>query len=30
MSTLEVDPKVYYQAATNCFDAAAALNDSFK
>ncbi|WP_280430800.1 hypothetical protein [Nocardia brasiliensis] len=27
---LEVDPKVYYQAATNCFDAAAALNDSFK
>ncbi|MEU7142890.1 hypothetical protein ABZ942_25830 [Nocardia sp. NPDC046473] len=30
MSRLEVDPKVYYQAATNCFDAAAALNDSFK
>ncbi|PXX66621.1 hypothetical protein DFR70_103370 [Nocardia tenerifensis] len=30
MSKLEVDPKVYYQAATNCFDAAAALNDSFK
>ncbi|WP_069161950.1 ADP-ribosyltransferase [Nocardia altamirensis] len=28
--TLEVDPKVYYQAATNCFDAAVALNDSFK
>ncbi|GAA5082241.1 polymorphic toxin type 24 domain-containing protein [Nocardia iowensis] len=27
---LEVDPKVYYQAAINCFDAAAALNDSFK
>ncbi|WP_405167276.1 hypothetical protein OG203_20630 [Nocardia sp. NBC_01499] len=27
---LEVDPKVYYQAAVNCFDAAAALNDSFK
>ncbi|KIA66130.1 hypothetical protein [Nocardia vulneris] len=27
---LEVDPKVYYQAAANCFDAAAALNDSFK
>lgn len=30
MSKLEVDPKVYYQAAINCFDAAAALNDSFK
>ncbi|KAA8886645.1 hypothetical protein F3087_23000 [Nocardia colli] len=30
MSKLEVDPKVYYQAAVNCFDAAAALNDSFK
>ncbi|KQY28443.1 hypothetical protein ASD42_27650 [Nocardia sp. Root136] len=26
---LEVDPKVYYQAATNCFDSAAALFDSF-
>lgn len=26
---VEVDPKVYYQAATNCFDAAAALFDSF-
>ncbi|MFI6997664.1 hypothetical protein [Nocardia sp. NPDC050175] len=30
MTKLEVDPKVYYQAAINCFDAAAALNDSFK
>ncbi|MBF6357180.1 hypothetical protein IU449_21985 [Nocardia higoensis] len=30
MTVLEVDPKVYYQAATNCFDAAAALNDSFR
>ncbi|WP_433661691.1 polymorphic toxin type 24 domain-containing protein [Nocardia sp. CA-128927] len=30
MTKLEVDPKVYYRAATNCFDAAAALNDSFK
>ncbi|MEV2220422.1 ADP-ribosyltransferase [Nocardia vinacea] len=29
MTVLEVDPKAYYQAATNCFDAAAALADSF-
>lgn len=29
MSRLEVDPKVYYQAAINCFDAAEALDDSF-
>ncbi|MFD4444451.1 hypothetical protein ACFWPK_32210 [Nocardia sp. NPDC058519] len=29
MTVLEVDPKVYYQAATNCFDSAAALFDSF-
>ncbi|MGW6623750.1 WXG100-like domain-containing protein [Nocardia sp. NPDC055002] len=29
MTVLEVDPKVYYQAATNCFDAAAALFSSF-
>ncbi|MEV6323052.1 polymorphic toxin type 24 domain-containing protein [Nocardia sp. NPDC051787] len=27
--TLAVDPKAYYQAATNCFDAASALRDSF-
>lgn len=26
---LDVDPKGYYQAATNCFDAAEALRDSF-
>lgn len=29
MTKLDVDPKTYYQAATNCFDAAAALRDSF-
>ncbi|MFR9753282.1 polymorphic toxin type 24 domain-containing protein [Nocardia sp. 004] len=29
MSRLAVDPKAYYQAATNCFDAASALRDSF-
>ncbi|MFE6925766.1 hypothetical protein ACFVAV_32460 [Nocardia sp. NPDC057663] len=29
VTKLEVDPKVYYQAATNCFDAAASLFDSF-
>ncbi|MGW6427105.1 polymorphic toxin type 24 domain-containing protein [Nocardia sp. NPDC055053] len=29
ITRVEVDPKVYYQAATNCFDAAAALFDSF-
>ncbi|MDO3651069.1 hypothetical protein Q3A91_29335, partial [Nocardia mangyaensis] len=29
VTRLEVDPKVYYQAATNCFDAAAALYESF-
>ncbi|WP_405498328.1 polymorphic toxin type 24 domain-containing protein [Nocardia sp. NBC_00511] len=26
---MDVDPKVYYRAATNCFDSAAALRDSF-
>ncbi|MGV9723217.1 WXG100-like domain-containing protein [Nocardia beijingensis] len=29
MTALAVDPKAYYQAATNCFDAASALRDSF-
>ncbi|MFF0491367.1 polymorphic toxin type 24 domain-containing protein [Nocardia sp. NPDC004068] len=29
MTKLDVDPKTYYQAAINCFDAAAALRDSF-
>lgn len=29
VTKLDVDPKVYYQAATNCFDAAASLFDSF-
>ncbi|MGQ4597213.1 WXG100-like domain-containing protein [Nocardia sp. R6R-6] len=29
MTVLAVDPKAYYQAATNCFDAASALRDSF-
>ncbi|MEU3015385.1 eCIS core domain-containing protein [Nocardia asteroides] len=29
VTKLEVDPKAYYQAATNCFDAAASLFDSF-
>lgn len=29
MTRLDVDPKTYYRAATNCFDAAAALRDSF-
>jgi hypothetical protein len=29
MTTLDVDPKTYYRAATNCFDAASALRDSF-
>ncbi|MFC9894530.1 ADP-ribosyltransferase [Nocardia sp. NPDC127579] len=30
MTTVDVDAKVYYQAATNCFDAADALWDSFR
>ncbi|MBF6219915.1 hypothetical protein IU479_17560 [Nocardia abscessus] len=29
MTALAVDPRAYYQAATNCFDAASALRDSF-
>ncbi|MGK8520603.1 hypothetical protein ACRS6B_03115 [Nocardia asteroides] len=29
MTALAVDPKAYYQAAINCFDAASALRDSF-
>ncbi|WP_280263750.1 hypothetical protein [Nocardia abscessus] len=29
MTALAVSPKAYYQAATNCFDAASALRDSF-
>ncbi|WP_316573389.1 WXG100-like domain-containing protein [Nocardia canadensis] len=29
VSRVDVDPKVYYQSAVNCFDAAAALFDSF-
>ncbi|WP_039795528.1 WXG100-like domain-containing protein [Nocardia araoensis] len=29
MTALAVDPKAYYQAATNCLDAASALRDSF-
>ncbi|MGY1939004.1 WXG100-like domain-containing protein [Nocardia gipuzkoensis] len=29
MTALAVDPKAYYQAATNCADAASALRDSF-
>ncbi|MBF6327567.1 hypothetical protein [Nocardia transvalensis] len=29
MTRLDVDPTTYYRAATNCFDAAAALRDSF-
>jgi len=29
MTKLDVDPTTYYRAATNCFDAAAALRDSF-
>ncbi|MBF6464963.1 hypothetical protein IU427_07155 [Nocardia beijingensis] len=29
MTALAVDPKAYYQAATNCFDAASAVRDSF-
>jgi ElaB/YqjD/DUF883 family membrane-anchored ribosome-binding protein len=29
MTGLAVDPRAYYQAATNCFDAASALRDSF-
>jgi len=28
-TTIAVDPKIYYQAAINCFDAAAALFDTF-
>ncbi|MBF6167439.1 hypothetical protein IU486_22160 [Streptomyces gardneri] len=29
MTALAVEPRAYYQAATNCFDAASALRDSF-